>query len=615
MSDIKNLFRGLTFNYETSNAFLIKNTHSKKGKRFHTELLGLLFNLNNIEILLNSSMPSRLVNKFLTKMYLLVKEKYPQLTILPPAKEEDTNRFNVNTNDTITHAPDGIKHPRIDITNQLKYINKNNKVSTISVIIFVQILLQSKTRHKFDINNYLILECIQSCLSKEMYLLHPDIQKKVNEFTQKKAVSHSKNYMWIRQYEVRAEIEKIIIKKKRLDTRRIMNQLKSEDNHNILKTILKTRYQKYYKNIYFKLINQPNLYNPIVFINTLIYLNITGVKESKHINHLTSFILNNNKMSSKMRKQTMESLIGVLDHIQHTINDVTKHDYYDATGKYVVRAYIKVIRKIISNEKLYVDKAIPKSQRCYKYNKIPTWQRWNDMYKMANELGIRIRPNKFETAEQVDYLHDKFSEYFQRDQEILNNLEGFFFSKFDSPNHSYKVNDKEFWFVQLETPNELVQEGKEMHHCVGSYGKQCAKGESIIFSMTDGNRSYVTVEIKEYLSKYELGQVYTLNDNIIKNDKIMDTINKWYQECMDIHKQDKVSYQELSSNRYQQYKMNKKIDNLNEILIKHMEDDSLITKEHYEKRLENLNLDIARLQETIDAQTQLYNIGKEVENQ
>lgn len=596
MSDIKNLFRGLTFNYETSNAFLIKNTHSKKGKRFHTELLGLLFNLNNIEILLNSSMPSRLVNKFLTKMYLLVKEKYPQLTISIPTKEEDTNKFSTqHENNTINYAP---KRYIINISNQLKVVNENNKSSTLSVIIFVQILLQAKTHNKFDINNYQILKHIQSCLSTELHLNYfnqLDIQKAL--MIEEVLKSNDKR-------------KKIVKNKKRSDIRRIMKQLKYGDNHNVLKTILKARYQEHYRNIYFKLIHSHfYLHNPIGFINILIHINTVGIKESKHINHLLSSILNDSKMSSNTQKQAIDSLANVLNYIQQTTSYITDKNRYYITGKYVVRAYIKIIRKIIFNNNPLTN------------NKIPRWHRWNDMYNMANELGIRIRPNKFKNAEHVDYLHDKLSEYFQRDQLVSSSLDRFHFLKFESPSHSYKINDKEFWFVQLKTANELIREGREMHHCVGSYGERCAMGDSIIFSMTDGNRSYVTIELNEYLSIYKLGQVYTLNDNVIRNNKVNDTIDEWYKECIDIHKQDKISYKTLSINRYKQYKLNRKLDNMKETilkyaredsLLKYAREDSLITKEYYNDRIQKTEDELKKLQETIKTQTELYNTVKEV---
>lgn len=57
----------------------------------------------------------------------------------------------------------------------------------------------------------------------------------------------------------------------------------------------------------------------------------------------------------------------------------------------------------------------------------------------------------------------------------------------------------------LNTKNELVKEGADMHHCVGGYSYQVKSENSIIFSVTGKNR--FTIELQKNGEKYELNQV------------------------------------------------------------------------------------------------------------
>lgn len=63
---------------------------------------------------------------------------------------------------------------------------------------------------------------------------------------------------------------------------------------------------------------------------------------------------------------------------------------------------------------------------------------------------------------------------------------------------------KGYVVVPLTTSMELFDEGKEMHHCVASYSKQCLLGKSRIFSIRISDMKIATAEIKkESFSAYE----------------------------------------------------------------------------------------------------------------
>jgi hypothetical protein len=54
---------------------------------------------------------------------------------------------------------------------------------------------------------------------------------------------------------------------------------------------------------------------------------------------------------------------------------------------------------------------------------------------------------------------------------------------------------KGYEVVPLVTSLELFDEGKEMHHCVGDYSKQCLLGTSRIFSIRKEGMKVATAEI------------------------------------------------------------------------------------------------------------------------
>ena len=187
-----------------------------------------------------------------------------------------------------------------------------------------------------------------------------------------------------------------------------------------------------------------------------------------------------------------------------------------------------------------------KNQRLYtclktyeKFGRTPGhggWHRWRDMYDMAEELHIRIRPNKFTNKDDIDALHDGLSEIRNRDRRIQLDYEGIEFEPFAHPDKEYEDG---FKFVFLDTPQALVHEGTAMHHCVGSYADRCIRGSSIIFSMRKGDRSYITIELNG--NTYEIRQKYTIKDHTVENQGILSMIDRWRGDVLNMHMNEDAS--------------------------------------------------------------------------
>lgn len=52
-----------------------------------------------------------------------------------------------------------------------------------------------------------------------------------------------------------------------------------------------------------------------------------------------------------------------------------------------------------------------------------------------------------------------------------------------------------FKFIELNTTRQLINEGRVMHHCVGSYASRCLNGGTRIVSIKKDGSSYLTLEL------------------------------------------------------------------------------------------------------------------------
>ena len=57
--------------------------------------------------------------------------------------------------------------------------------------------------------------------------------------------------------------------------------------------------------------------------------------------------------------------------------------------------------------------------------------------------------------------------------------------------------------VALTTPQELIQEGKSMDHCVGNYWQDCRRGNSRIFSLRRGGITIATTELARRSGRWQ----------------------------------------------------------------------------------------------------------------
>ena len=188
--------------------------------------------------------------------------------------------------------------------------------------------------------------------------------------------------------------------------------------------------------------------------------------------------------------------------IQHYISKVCKNLKSEDDWEYltkliretlqIINTYVQVRGRI---NKPAVNSWIKTVRRL---NTVIDWGTWKDIYYMASQIGIRIRPNRFTSLNDVMEMHDTLSVFRRRNRMLLDDIEITDDTKFIEV--VYPKDFMTYKFKQLLTPAELREEHDKMGHCIHSYDRQCVYGHSIIFSAKGPNGRYWTIELggREY---------------------------------------------------------------------------------------------------------------------
>ncbi len=166
------------------------------------------------------------------------------------------------------------------------------------------------------------------------------------------------------------------------------------------------------------------------------------------------------------------------------------------------------------------------------------WELFRDTVNMANRYNISINANQLCKHDVVRELHDKFVRFINRDKTVQRELANTEFVEFPHPIKEYDG----FTFQFLKNAAELVEEGCNMNHCVGSYGHRCVAGESIIFSMRKNGVGFATIELDGNDFNLRIVQKYTRHDVTINNPKILDIINQWHNDVKQLNKDKDHTY-------------------------------------------------------------------------
>lgn len=142
---------------------------------------------------------------------------------------------------------------------------------------------------------------------------------------------------------------------------------------------------------------------------------------------------------------------------------------------------------------------------------------FEDTVEMGNRLNIKNARNmlmQYEDEEKLQLLHDHWVSLTVRSN-----------TKF-YPDIIFEDTDIKTprWLEQIVSANQLIEEGKKMEHCIGTYVNKAVTGKSLIFRVHLEERA--TLELRRRGSSLEIVEIKKhKNQSVSKATK--DTIRRW----------------------------------------------------------------------------------------
>lgn len=145
-----------------------------------------------------------------------------------------------------------------------------------------------------------------------------------------------------------------------------------------------------------------------------------------------------------------------------------------------------------------------------------------DYYRFCEELGIPMtHENRYPTD--MKSAHDKLSAKIEarRNPEF----EAMIIDRVNKSLSKYRYTDEDLLITPANSIEDLINESKELHHCVRTYYKRYAKGETSIFLIrqcSEPNKPYFTLELKGKKVEQLRGE-----HNCIPTLPVVNFANKW----------------------------------------------------------------------------------------
>lgn len=235
--------------------------------------------------------------------------------------------------------------------------------------------------------------------------------------------------------------------------------------------------------------------------------------QNKHLYHFVSHLLNEDTHNAK-------HVISTLMDAGHGMTYGRDRDQY----KSVFVKYVKALEAQFPT--------MAEEERAIQ------WELFRDTISMAERYNISVNANQLCKPEEIRALHTRFVRFMNRDASVQRELAGIEFVEFPHPNKEYEG----FTFKFLKNAQELTEEGRMMKHCVGGYGTRCVSGQSIIFSMRKNGVGFATLELSGDDPKLKIVQKYSRHDVTITNPEILDIIDKWHKDVLELNKSKTYTY-------------------------------------------------------------------------
>lgn len=145
-----------------------------------------------------------------------------------------------------------------------------------------------------------------------------------------------------------------------------------------------------------------------------------------------------------------------------------------------------------------------------------------DYYRFCEELGIPMTHENRYPAD-MEAAHDKLSAKIEarRNPEF----EAMIIDRVNKSLSKYRYTDEDLLITPANSIEDLINESKELHHCVRTYYKRYAKGETSIFLIrqcSEPNKPYFTLELKDKKVEQLRGE-----HNCSPSETVIDFVRQW----------------------------------------------------------------------------------------
>ena len=144
---------------------------------------------------------------------------------------------------------------------------------------------------------------------------------------------------------------------------------------------------------------------------------------------------------------------------------------------------------------------------------------WLDYLRMANELGYNMKDKATLFPRKLKDKHDDLEKIIKIKQDNAEELA--YQRRLPELKAMYKYETKKYKIVVPENLKAIIDEGKNLHHCVGTYTEKAANGETdILFIRKQGEEdvSYYTMEVRNLEIIQYRGAYNNMHDNPVPKE-------------------------------------------------------------------------------------------------
>ena len=217
------------------------------------------------------------------------------------------------------------------------------------------------------------------------------------------------------------------------------------------------------------------------------------------------------KLFRKIKPDSIEDFNGVRDYL-YKFNIISSSAYN----------HLLLVRQLIKDNQ-YANLKL--SKYTLEYFEKQDLSRWivRDYYRFCEELGLPMNhANKY--PDDMKTKHDELQELIKikrsekRDQDII--------ARVNNDLYKYRFTNSSMLITPANSTEDLVNESKELHHCVRSYDRSYAKGETNIFLIREckePNRPFFTLELSNDKEILQLRG----DHNCAPSEPVIDFVRQW----------------------------------------------------------------------------------------